>query len=123
MVSSYVSCLLAKGSRSVINLSLIPFGRLASFLTRQFFTAKPTPDSRRSFAFRPFQKNVYPAPISVSCPSSARHVSLRAAIYTLYMDSSFATKTVLVIGLSAAALYMSVRTFRAPNVRVCTLKY
>ena len=30
-----------------------------SLLTKQLFTAKPTPDSRRSFAFHPLHKNVY----------------------------------------------------------------
>ena len=94
MVDAYalmmVACyLLAKGSRSVINLSFIPLGRLASLLTRQFFTAKHTPDSRRSFAFRSLQKNVYPAPISFSSP--ARRVSLRAAIWTLCLGRSLAS--------------------------------
>ena len=46
-------CLLVKGNRSVIDLTLIPLGRMARVLTRQFVTPKPPPDSRRSFAFRP----------------------------------------------------------------------
>ena len=108
-------CLLAKGSRSVINLSLIPLGRLASLLTRQSFTSLQ--DSRRSFQFLPLQKNMHPVPISFSCPSPARRVLPRAAICTLYLDSSIGTKAVLLIRLSAAALSVSVRTFHASNLR------
>ena len=86
-----VACfLLAKGSRSVINLSLIPWGGrgLARLLTRQFFTAKRTPDSRRNLAFRPLKKKVFPAPTSFRCPSPAKRVSFRATVCTLYLDSS-----------------------------------
>ena len=101
-------------------MSLIPLGRLASLLTRQFFTAKPTPDSRRSLACRPFQKNVSSVPLSFSCPSPARRLSLRAAVCTLHMDRSFETKPVLLIGVSA--LSVSVRTFIAPNVRAVYLE-
>ena len=44
-------------------------------------------------------------------------VLLRAAICTLYLDSSLMTYVVLLIGLSAAALSVTVRTFHAPIVR------
>ena len=55
-----------------------------SVLTSEVLTAKPTPDSRRSSALRPQQKKVYPAPGSVSWPSSAKRVSLNAAMSMLY---------------------------------------
>ena len=52
-------------------------------LTRWSFMAKPSPASRRSSLLRPFQKMVYPSPISVTLLLLERRVSLRAAMSTL----------------------------------------
>ena len=82
-----------------------------------FLIANPTPASLRSSCLRPLQKKVYPDPISLSWPSSANLVSLRAHIWMLYLDSSFATSAVLLMGLFAAALSMRVLTFQAPTCR------
>ena len=100
----------------VIILSLIPWGRLLSLFTSSFLTAKPTPASRRSSLARPLQKNVKPAPASLSCPSSARRVSLRAAMSTLYLARSRPTSAVLLSGLFACALSNRLRTFHVPKM-------
>lgn len=96
--------------------SLSPLGRLLSLLIKCDLMAKPTPASRRSSLLRPLQKNVYPALTSVSCPSSANLVSLRAAMCMLYRSSSRATSAVRLSGLSALELSMRVRTFHVPKV-------
>ena len=100
--------------------SFNPLGRLVNLLTRFDLMAKPTPASRRSSLLRPLQKKVYPALASVSCPSFASLVSLRAAMWMLYLSSSLATSAVLLSGLSALELSMSVRTFHVPMVNGVT---
>ena len=57
-----------------------------------------------------------PVPVSLSCPSSARRVSLRAAMSTLYLASSRPTSAVLLSGLFACALCSRVRTFHEPKM-------
>lgn len=67
--------------------------------------AKPTLTYHGSVDWQPHQKNLYPEPVSVNCPSSASLVSLSVAMLTLFLASSLVTNTVplsgwLVIGLS-----------------------
>ena len=81
---------------------------------------KPTPASRRSSLLRPLQKKVYPALTSVSWPSEANLVSLKAAIWMLYLLSSLATSAVRLSGLFAWGLSMSVLTFHEPMVSEVT---
>ena len=100
----------------VIILSLIPWGRLLNLFTSLFLTSKPTPASRWSSLTRPLQKNVKPVPVSLSCPSSVRCVSLRAAMTILYLASSRPTSAVLLSGLFACALSSRVRTFHVPKM-------
>ena len=96
-----------RGSFRVMRRSFTPCGRLLSLLTSSFFTAKPTPASRHSLLALPLQTvNVYPAPLSLSCPSSARRVSLSTAMSMFYLPSSFPNRL----------LSMRVRTFHAPSV-------
>ena len=78
----------------------MPLGSPESLLTRCDLMANPTPASRRSSFLRPLQKKVQPAPTSFKSPYSARRVSLRAAISTLYRSSSLPTRAVLRSGLS-----------------------
>ena len=116
-----VACLLPdKGSLSVIRRSFMPFGSPERLLTRCDFMAKPTPASRCYSFLRPLQKKVYPAPASFKSPSSARRVSLRAAIFTLYRSSSLPSRAVVRCGLSEPALSMKVLTFHAPIIKGIT---
>ena len=93
----------------------MPLGSPESLLSRCDLMANTTPASRRSSFLRPLQKKVWPAP-SFKSPSSARRVSLRAAISTLYRSSSLPTRAVLRSGLSELELSIRVRTFQAPTV-------
>ena len=74
---------LANGILRDISLSLWPLGVLVRSLRIDFRIANPTPWIRGSSFFKPFQKKVYPAPSSVSEPSSGSLVSCRAAISIL----------------------------------------
>ena len=73
----------------------MPFGSHESLLTRCDLMANPTPASRRSSFLRPLQKKVKPASTSLKSPTSARRVSIRAAISTFYLSSSLPTRAVL----------------------------
>ena len=55
-------------------------GNSANWLTILRLMAKPTPCMRWSSTDFPFQKNVQPPLSSLSCPSSGKHVSIKAAM-------------------------------------------
>ena len=108
--------LFPSGSCIFISRSFMPSGMLASFRTRIDLMAKPTPVSRRSSLRRPLQKKVYPPPVSVSWPLSAKRVSLSAAMSMTYRASSLATRAVRLPGLSALRLSSRVLTFHVARV-------
>lgn len=62
-----------------------------SLLLMDFLIMKPIPESLRSSLDFPDQYRVYPAPYSVSDPSSGKRTSLSAAISMSSLASSFAT--------------------------------
>ena len=93
---TYKNCCLLpdKGSLSFTRRPFMPFENPESLLTRCDLMANPTPASRPPF-LHSIQKKVQPVPTSSMCPSSARRVSLRAAISTLYSSSSLPTRAVI----------------------------
>ena len=97
----------------------MPFESSESLLTRCDLMAKPTPASRRSFFLRPLQKNVQPVPTIFNSPSSARQVSHRAAISTLYRLVVYQVELFYVV-VCLPALFIKVRTFHTPIVKAIT---
>lgn len=72
------------GERTVIKRSLKPLEETVSFLIKLDLIAKPNVAHLRIAYFRVQQEKCIAAVCSVSCLPSARRVSLRAAINTLY---------------------------------------
>ena len=115
-----VACSLPdKGSPNVMMQSLMPFGNPESFPTRSDLKAKPTPASYLSSVFRPSKKNVKPAPTSLISPTSAKRVSLRAAISIPYLPISLPSRAVLRCGLFIPPVYEVYRGYIVFALSVC----
>lgn len=85
--------------------SFIHFGKPRSWLTKWFYTAKPTIASRFSSCLHLHQKNV-------TCLVFDSWVLLRAAISTLYLASTLPTKLMHLSCLFDSDVFIKVCTFQ-----------
>ena len=110
MIVAYLS--LERPRRHDISRSDKPCGRSSNLSSKDDRIANPTPASLLSPSGFPFQKKVYPGPLSTTCPSSLNLVSDKAAISILYRSSSLATSAVRLSGRLDEFRSRSVLTFQ-----------
>ena len=110
-----------RASLTVIRRQFIALGFSFREGTSLDLMANPTPASLFSAAGLPDQKKVYVD--SGSSPTSARRVSLRAAMSTLYRSSSLSIRALLRSGRAVPSRSSMVRTFHAARVICLALDF